>query len=263
MIEARAGYRTNLLWTISDTAVMIQRNLLRYTRLPQLAVFSSIQPIVFVLLFAYVFGGAIPVPQADYIDFLIPGIIVQVVIFGSTNTGVGLAEDLSKGLVDRFRSLPMSRPAVLAGRTLADSVRNLFVVLLIVGVGAAIGFRFNNSVDAIVAAVSLALLFGFAFTWISALVGMLVRDTETAQVAGFVWVFPLVFASSMFVPVETMPGWLQAFVKVNPVTVNVDTVRALSLGGSVAPSLWKAVAWSGGVLLVFGPIAVHRYRKAN
>lgn len=250
------------LWPIMDSLEMTRRNLLRYLRLPQLLVFATIQPVIFVLLFAYVFGGAINLKGQDYIDFLIPGIIVQAVAFGSTNTGVGLADDLSRGMIDRFRSLPMARPAVLAGRTLADTVRNIFVVLLMIGVGVAIGFRFHNSFDAIVAGVFVALLFGFAFSWISALIGMMVGDTETAQVAGFVWIFPLVFASSMFVPVSTMPGWLQGFATYQPVSVTVDTIRALLLGGPVLESLWKCLAWTFGILLIFAPIAIHRYRRA-
>ncbi len=254
---------SNVLSVFPDTFVMTKRNLLRYSRLPQLLVFSTIQPVMFVLLFAYVFGGAIAVGDLDYIDYLIPGIIVQVVVFGSNNTGVGLADDLSRGLIDRFRSLPMARPAVLAGRTLADTVRNIFVVLLMLGVGTLIGFDFHNGPLAAIAAIMLTLFFGFAFCWIAALLGMIVKDAETVQVAGFVWVFPLVFASSMFVSVESMPGWLQVFVKVNPVTATVDTVRALSLGGPVTPSLWKCLAWIGGILVVFGPIAVWRYRNIS
>lgn len=251
-----------LFWTISDILVMTQRNLLRYVRLPQLLIFSTIQPVMFVLLFAYVFGGAIQTPGVSYINFLIPGIIVQAVIFGSTQTGIGLAEDLSKGMVDRFRSLPMARSAVLAGRTLADTVRNLFVVCLMTGVGMLIGFRFQTSVLEAVAALLLAVIFGLAFSWISATVGLLVKEVETAQVAGFIWIFPLVFASSVFVPVETMPSWLQAFAKINPITVNVNTVRALTLGGEVVTHLWKAVAWIIAILIVFIPLSVYRYRRS-
>jgi len=215
------------------------------------------------LLFNYVFGGAINTGGIEYIQYLLPGFFVQTVLFGSTQTSVGLAEDMSKGIIDRFRSLPMARSAVLAGRTLADTTRYTFLVVLMIAVGAAIGFRFQGGALDAVFAVIIAVLFGFAFTWVSAFIGMAVKDVETAQVAGFVWVFPLVFASSMFVPVETMPGWLQAFAKINPVTVTTDSVRALSLGLPLGDSLWQTFAWIGGLLAIFFPLAVRRYRKMS
>jgi len=247
-------------WAITDTLVITRRNLLRFVRLPQLLVFSTIQPVMLLLLFNYVFGGAINAGGVNYIQYLLPGFLVQIVVFGSAQTSVGLAEDLSRGMIDRFRSLPMSRPAVLAGRTLADTARYTFLVLLMIVVGTIMGFRFEAGILPAIAAAILAIFFGFAFTWISVFIGMSVKDVETAQVAGFVWIFPIVFASSMFVPVETMPGWLQAFAKVNPVTATVDTVRALSLGGAVLTHLWKSLAWIGGILAVFLPLAVNRYR---
>ena len=253
----------NPFWTFSDIGVMTKRNMMSYVRLPQLLVFSTIQPVMFLLLFAYVFGGAINTPGTDYINFLIPGIIVQTVIFGSTMTGVGLASDLSKGMIDRFRSLPMARSAVLAGRTISDTIRNIFVVLLMTGVGYIIGFRFQGGFLHALEALAITVLFGFAFSWISATIGLLVREVETAQVAGFVWVFPLVFASSIFVPVESMPAWLEAFAKHSPITVTVNTVRALALGQSVNSSdLWQTLAWIAGMLIVFIPLAVYRYRKS-
>src|SRR3989344_5269828 len=251
----------NLYWTLSDIWVMTMRNLVRYVRLPQLLIFSTIQPVMFLLLFAYVFGGAINT-GLNYINFLIPGIIVQTVIFGSTQTGVGLADDLSRGMIDRFRSLPMARSAVLAGRTISDTFRNIFVVLLMTGVGSIIGFRFAGGfLDAIMAIV-LAVLFGAAFSWISATIGLFVKEVETAQVAGFIWVFPLVFASSIFVPIPSMPSWLQAFAKHSPITVTVDAVRALSLDLPLGSNLWQSLLWMVGILLVFVPLAVHRYRKS-
>lgn len=254
----------DLRWVIADALVMTRRNLLKYVRVPTLLMFSTIQPVMFVLLFNYVFGGAIgaATPGVEYLDFLMPGIFVQVSVFGSTNTGVGLAEDMSKGLVDRFRSLPMARSAVLAGRTTGDLVRNTFVVVLMTVVGMLIGFRFHAGLLKAVAALLLAAVFGLAFSWISATIGLAVKDVESAQAAGFVWVFPLVFASSAFVPVETMPGWLQVFADVNPITVTVDSIRALVLGGPIWTHLWKALAWIGGILAVFIPLAVDRYRRA-
>ena len=251
----------NFSWTLSDVWVMTQRNLLRYLRVPQLLVFSTIQPVMFVLLFTYVFGGAIQTPGFDYVDFLIPGILVQTVIFGSAQTGVGLADDISKGMIDRFRSLPMARAAVLAGRTLADTFRNTFVVLLITGVGYLIGFRFHQGLPKAVLAMALAVLFGLAFSWISATIGMLVKDTETAQVAGFIWIFPLVFASSIFVPIQTMPAALKAFAEINPITKTVNSVRALSLGGEFIDPLLGSLIWIAEILVVFVPLSVEIYRR--
>lgn len=234
---------------------------MRYIRLPQLLIFSTIQPVMFLLLFAYVFGGAINTPGMDYINYLIPGIIVQTVVFGAMQTGVGLADDLGKGMIDRFRSLPIARSAVLGARTLSDTIRNIFVVSLMTGVGYLIGFRFQAGIIKAVLALGLTILFGLAFCWISATIGLLVKEIETAQVAGFIWVFPLVFASSIFVPVATMPAWLQHFANINPISVTVNAVRALSLGTDIGNNLWYAVAWIMGILLIFIPLAVYMYRK--
>ncbi len=248
------------LWR--DTVALTRRNLLKYRRIPTLLLFSTIQPIMFTLLFVYVFGGAIDVPGVDYKNFLMPGIFVQTAIFGSTMTGVGLAEDMHKGIIDRFRSLPMARSAVLLGRTSADAVRNVFVMLLITAVGYLVGFRFQAGFVKAVAAILLAVLFGYAFSWISATIGLSVGDVETAQAAGFVWVFPLVFASSAFVPLETLPGWLQAFARINPVTVTANALRALTLGLPLSPAVWQALAWIAAILAVFVPLGVRQYRKA-
>ena len=254
---------TRLVHNASDTFVLAQRNLMRYVRLPQLLAFSTVQPVMFVLLFNYVFGGALFLPPDvdQYINYLMPGILVQTVLFGATQTTVGLAEDLSKGMIDRFRSLPMGRAAVMGGRTIADSIRNVFVVTLMLIVGGLIGFRFQNGVLAGLGAVALVILFGFAFSWISAFIGLVTRDPETAQVAGFIWVFPLVFASSAFVPVQTMPEWLQAFANVQPISVTVDAVRALTLGRPLDP-VWPTLAWVVGILAVFVPLSVRQYRRS-
>lgn len=251
----------SIFWTLSDVGVMIKRNLLRYVRLPQLLVFSTIQPVMFLLLFAFVFGGAIKVSNSDYINFLIPGILVQTVLFGSMMTGVGLAEDMTSGIVNRFRSLPMARSAFLAGRTITDMIRNVFVVYLMVVVGTFIGFRVQNGWDHAFASFGLIILFGFAFSWISAAIGLAVKDVETAQSVGFIWVFPLAFASSIFVPVETMPAALRSFAELNPITLTVDAVRALLLGGPYIRSLWLSLAWIAGILAVFPALAVYLYRK--
>ena len=251
-------------WVVTDALVMTKRNLLKYVRLPNLLVFSTIQPVMFVLLFSQVFGGAIEAalpPGTHYIDFLMAGIFVQAVIFGSMQTGVGLADDLTRGLVDRFRSLPMARSAVLAGRTMSDTVRNVFVVLLMTAVGYAIGFRFHGGFFGAIAGLGLAVLFGLAFTWVSAFIGMAVRDPETAQAAGFIWIFPLIFASSAFVPIQTMPSWLQTFARNNPITHTVNAIRALTQGGPVWHDLWLALVWIIGILVVFIPLSVRRYRN--
>jgi ABC transporter DrrB family efflux protein len=259
--------RTPPAWVVSDALVMTKRNLLRYLRLPSLLVFSTVQPVMFVLLFVYVFGGAIgaALPKGvSYKDYLMPGIFVQTVIFGSVQTGVGLSDDLAKGMIDRFRSLPMARSAVLAGRTLSDTVRNVFVVLLITAVGLAIGFRFHGTFIESIAALGLAVLFGLSFSWISAFIGMSVRDPEAAQAAGFIWVFPLIFASSAFVPIYTMPMWLQTIARNNPITHIINAIRALVLGNlPVWHSLWLALAWIVAILLVFVPLSVNRYRQVH
>ncbi len=253
--------RLPLSAVVSDALVLTRRNLRHVVRTPDLLVFATLQPIVFLLLFRYVFGGAIRVPGGSYVDYLIPGIIVQTVVFGAPATSVGLAEDMTKGIIDRFRSLPMARSAVLAGRILADLVRNAFVVLLMVGVGVLVGFRIRNGVLSALAAVGIALLLGYALSWLFALVGLLVTDPESAQLAGLLPIFPLVFASSVFTPVDTMPGWLQAFADVQPVTRAADAVRALTQGGPVAADLIWTAGWVVAFLVVFAPLAVRRYSR--
>ena len=249
-------------WIVADALTVTRRNLIHIGRVPQLLVFSTIQPVMFVLMFTYVFGGAIRTPGVKYVNFLLPGIFVQTVAFSAMNTGIGLAEDLSKGLIDRFRSLPMARSAVLAGRTLSDLVRNVFVLLLMFGVGSAIGFRISTGVLQSLTALGLLLLFGYTFSWLGAAVGLALKDPESVQAAGFVWIFPLIFASSLFVPVEFMPGWLQAFARNQPISVTANAVRALVvLGGPTWSVTWKAIAWSVGLLAVFVPLSVARYRR--
>lgn len=248
-------------WIVADALTVAKRNIIHIFRVPQLLVFSTIQPVMFVLLFTYVFGGAIRTPGVKYVDFLLPGIFVQIVAFSAMNTGIGLAEDLNKGLIDRFRSLPMARSAVLAGRTLADITRNFFVLLLMYGVGSAIGFRIQSGPLQAIAAMGFLLLFGYTLSWIGAAIGLALRDPESVQAAGFVWIFPLIFASGLFVPVFTMPGWLQGFARNQPVGVTAEVVRALLLDRPVGDYWWKALAWGVGLLAVFVPLAVGRYRK--
>ena len=226
-------------------------------------VFSSIQPIMFVLLFRYVFGGAIPVPGYNYVDYLMPGIFVQTVCFGAINTAVGLSEDLGKGLIERFRSLPMARSAVMAGRTTADLCRNVFVVLLMTVVGVAVGFRSSTGFFSFMAGVFILLAFAYALSWFFALIGLSARNAETAQAMAFPILFPLTFASSAFAPVQSMPGWLQAFARNQPVSVVIDACRHLMVGGPIPGSAWKALAWTVAMLAVFVPLAVRKYRRAG
>ena len=254
--------RSGFVWTLSDIWQMAKRNLIHYTRKRQLIIFSTIQPIMFVLLFVYVFGGAIQTPGIDYVDYLLPGIMIQAVLFGAVQTAVGLAEDMTKGLIDRFHSLPMARSAVLAGRTIADLIRNMFVIGIMFGVGYLIGFQVQTNFWSALAAVGLALGFSFAVMWIMATIGMVTKNAETSQMFGMIVLFPLVFASSAFVPVETMPGWLQAFAEISPVTVCVNAVRGLLVTGEYTTALWQSLLWIGGILLVFIPLGVNRYRQA-
>ncbi len=241
--------------------MLAKRRLIQIPRIPDELIFATIQPVMFVVLFRYVFGGAITGTGPNYANYLMAGIFVQTVIFGATTTGVGLAQDLEKGLIDRFRSLPMAKSAVLTGRTIADLVRNLFVVIVMLVVGLIVGFRPSGSPLAWVAAVGLILLVSFAFSWISAVIGLMVHSVEAAQSAGFIWLFPLTFASSAFVKVETMPTWLRGFAGHQPVSVFVDSVRALLLGQSVGSTGWQALAWGLGILAVFIPLSVWMYDR--
>lgn len=247
---------------IEDALTIAWRNLLNIRRNPQLLVFATIQPVIFVLMFRYVFGGAIAVPGGSYVNFLMPGIFVQTVVFGSLTTGVGLAEDLHKGLIDRFRSLPMARSAVLVGRTLADLTRNVFVVILMCVVGVAVGWRPDGTAVEILAGIAMVIAFSYSLCWLFAIVGLSVRDSETAQAVSFPILAPLVFASSAFVPVSSMPGWLQAFAEHQPVTFVVDAVRGLTLGHPSTHDIVGAVLWIVGIIAVCAPIAVNRYRRA-
>jgi ABC-2 type transport system permease protein/oleandomycin transport system permease protein len=247
---------------IEDALTIAWRNLLNIRRNPQLLVFATIQPVIFVLMFRYVFGGAIAVPGGSYVNFLMPGIFVQTVVFGALTTGVGLAEDLQKGLIDRFRSLPMARSAVLVGRTLADLTRNVFVVILMCVVGVAVGWRPDGTAVEILAGVGIVIAFSYSLSWLFAIVGLSVRDSETAQAVSFPILAPLVFASSAFVPVSSMPGWLQAFAEHQPVTFVVNAVRGLTLGHPSTHWVGGALLWIVGIIAVCAPIAVARYRKA-
>jgi len=247
---------------VTDTLVIAERNLVRLPRAPELLLAFTVQPIMFVLLFRYVFGGAIRTPGYSYADFLIPGITVQNIAFGGFVTAIGLNEDVHKGLIDRFRSLPMARPAVLAGRTLADVATNLLSVLILVGTGVIIGFSFRTPLLHVLAGFLLLLLIGYAFSWVFAFVGLIVSSPESANSVGFIAIFPLTFISSAFVPPATMPEPLKWFAHVNPFTIMVDAMRSLWLGTPAGNYVWGAVAWALIIMAFFAPLAVSRYRRA-
>jgi ABC transporter DrrB family efflux protein len=246
---------------ISDTLVIAERNLIRLPRAPELLLAFTVQPIMFVLLFRYVFGGAIRTPGFSYADFLLPGIIVQNIAFGGFVTALGLNEDVHKGLIDRFRSLPMARAAVLAGRTLADVVTNGLSMTILLITGVIIGFSFHTSVLHVIAGIGLLLLFGYAFSWVFAFLGLLVSSPEAANSVGFIAVFPLTFISSMFVPVASMPEPLKTFANVNPFTIVVDAMRSLWVGSPAGNYIWESVIWVFVILVIFAPLAVARYRS--
>jgi ABC transporter DrrB family efflux protein len=243
--------------------IIAERNLIRLTRAPDLLMAFTVQPVMFVLLFVYVFGGAIVVPPfyKDYTAFLLPGIIVQNIAFGGFVTALGLNEDLHKGLIDRFRSLPMARAAVLAGRTLADVATNTLSVATLLVTGLIIGFSFDASIVEIVVGFGLLLLFGYAFSWVFALLGLIVSSPEAANSLGFIAVFPLTFISSAFVPVESMPGALRWFAEINPFTIVVNAIRALWVGAPAGNNVWGAFAWSIVIIAIFAPLAVAKYRR--
>jgi ABC transporter DrrB family efflux protein len=267
---SRVGLRDGLV----HASIITKRNLLRNIRLPQLVLFATVQPVMFLLLFNYVFGGAItagtPAGTDQYINWLIPGILVQTAVFGAAQTSLGLTEDLAAGMIDRFRSLPMARSAVLAGRTIADLARNVFVNSLMLVVGALLGWRFGQGFWSMALGVAVVLLFGYSMSWVMATIGLAVKSPEAAQSAGFLPIFPLVFASSVFVPTETMPDWLQTFANVQPITILTNTARSLMLpeeataflGLDSGELLLRSLGWIVVILAVFAPLAVRQYRRA-
>jgi ABC transporter DrrB family efflux protein len=254
---------SSLQYAVSDTLVLAKRSLLRIPRQPDLLVGFTIQPIMFVLLFVYVFGGAIETPGfEDYTDFLMPGIIVQSMAFGGFVTALGLAEDLKKGLIDRFRSLPMFGPAVLTGRILADVGTNAIQLAIMLTVGFLVGFRFAGPWAEILAGVALLFLIGYAFSWVFAFIGLTASSPEAANAFGFTIIFPLTFILSAFVPTETMPSWLEPIAEHNPFTTMVDAVRALFLDTPAGNDVWLAVVWCLAIIAVFAPLSAWRYRRS-
>ena len=246
-----------------DTSAVAWRNIIGLLRVPRFFIFTLVQPVIFVLLFRYVFGGAIQTPTGvPYVDYLMPGIFLQTVTFGSITTGISMATDYQSGLLERFRSLPMARSAVLGGRTMADLARNVIVVILIASVGFAVGFRIHTNALAFLAGLLMVLTFAYVLSWVFSFVGMATKDPETAQAASFPVVAPLVFASSAFVPVSTMPSWLQGFATYQPVSVTASAARALCNGGPTLSWVLQSIAWTIGILLVCAPLAVWSYRRA-
>ncbi len=253
---------SSLAMSVSDTLVLARRSLARIPRQPDLLIAYTIQPVMFVLLFVYVFGGAIQTPGFDYVDFLMPGIIVQSIAFGGFVTALGLADAVKKRLIDRFRSLPMSRAAVLTGRTFSDIVLNCLSLVVLFSVGFLAGFNFIDATAAdIVVGIVLCLFLGYAFSWVFALVGLFSSSPETANAIGFTALFPLTFASSVFVPVASMPDGLRQFAEANPFTTWSDAVRSLWLGTPANSDVWMSFVWCVGIVAVFAPLAVARYRS--
>src|SRR6185437_1716897 len=261
---AEPGLLTRARWAVSDTLTITRRNLLVWLRVPAYIVFTVIQPVIFVLMFRYVFGGAINIPgNVSYVDFLIPGIIAQTAAFATFGTAIALAQELQKGVIDRLRSMPMARSAVLAGRLTADTFRMTVTIIIVLGVGYLVGFRFQNGFWPAVGMIVLSIVFGVAICCIAAFTGLAIGDEESVQAFGLIWLFPITFLSSAFVPISTMPGWLQAFANNQPVTYIVDTMRGLALGHiPIEASAWKSVAWLAGIFIVFAPLAVRAYKRA-
>lgn len=259
MTPARASLLDRFRWTISDTLVLTIRSLRHIPRIPDQLIFATINPIIFVLLFRYVFGGAISTPGTTYTDFLMAGIFVQTVAFGAVSSGVGLAEDMQRGLIDRFRSLPMAPSAVLGGRILADVVRNSLIILVGVLIGLAVGFRPTGGAAGWIAAIALLLLVSLTFSWVSSTIGLMVRNAEAAQSANYIWLLPLTFASSAFVPTESMPAALRAFADYQPITVIVDAVRGFLLDEPFSWQSLGAFAWCFVIITICVPISVRRF----
>jgi oleandomycin transport system permease protein len=253
--------RVSLLEGVRNTFTLTWRSVLKIRTNSEDLLGLSLQPVMFLVLFTYVFGGAIAGNTHAYLQSALPGILVMTVIFGTLGTGLMLNNDISGGVFDRFRSLPIARWAPLAGAILGDTIRYVIMVAVTLGFGMILGFRIHNNPLAAAAGCLLVLAFALAMCWISALLGMLVKTAQAVQTFSFLAYFPLVFGSNMLAPTQTMPGWLQAFVKVNPLTSLTGATRALLIGGPVASSAWKALAWGAGIVVVFAPLAVSVYRR--
>ena len=255
---------TGPVWLLRDTVTEATRHLIATWRNPDLLVFAAIQPIMFVVLFVYVFGGSIAVPgYASYEQYVVPGIFAQTVVFGSAFTSIGIAEDMSKGFIDRLRTLPMYPSAVLIGRTVSDLMRNLFTFVIMLAVGLLVGFRLEGGPGTGLVATMLLLGFAYAFSWIQAYIGLSVKSVEAANSAGFIWMFPLTFVSSAFVPTDSMPGWLQPIATNNPFTIVTNATRALYNGTPPGSDLWVSIAWAVGITVVFATLSFRKYSATS
>jgi len=257
-LQLSSPRRSRLAWAAADSLAVAHRNIIAMTRRPQLLGIVTIQPVLFVLMFRYVFGGSIHIRGVSYVNYLMAGIFVETVMFGAQNTAIGMAEDFRNGLIERFRSLPMARSAVLAGRVLADALRNVFVIALMLGVGYLVGFRLHTNLAALVAATGVLLLFGFAISWVAALLGL---TAKSAGAAALPLTVLLGFPSSAFLLTRNLPGPLRAYAVHQPVTATVNTIRPLLLGGPTAAHAVAAILWCAGIVAVFAPLAVLRYRR--
>jgi ABC transporter DrrB family efflux protein len=256
-----APHHSALRFAARDVVTLARRNLLALIRVPTALVFMVIQPVMFVLLFRYIFQGLGAFTHGNYVNFLVPGILVQTTIFGAVGTAIGLAEDLQRGLIERFKALPMARMAVLAGRTLADSARNVIVLIIITGVGYLVGFRPHGGFFDYIAACLVMLIFAYCLSWGFAFVGLAAPNSETAQAMTFPLIFPLTFASTIFIPLFDLPTWLQGFANNQPVSQTTDAVRALMTGTPAGDSIWVSLLWSIGLVAVLAPLAVNQFRK--
>lgn len=260
VLPAPAAADGRVRYALRDTASVARRNLLRIIRTPQLLIISAIQPAMLLVLFRYVLGGAIHVPGMDYVDYVVPAVFIEAVLIGGMTTSIGLAQDLKSGIIDRWRSLPMARSAVLAGRTVADLSRSVTSLVIMIGLGLAVGFSFHAPVPSILAGLAVILVFGYAFSWAYAAIGLATKDPETAQVAGILPFFVLLFASNAVVPIAVMPGWLQPFARNQPFSVTASAARALMEGGPAATYVWQSLAWSAGIFVVFFAVSLRLYR---
>ena len=259
---AEPSVLTRARWAYSDTLTITRRNLLVWLRVPAYIVFTVIQPLMFMLLFRYIFGGAIHVAiKGGYVNYLMPGIIAQTSAFTSFGTAISLCQEVQKGSIDRLKSMPMARSAVLVGRLGADMVRLATTIAILIGAGYAVGFRFDNGILAAIMMVLLALAVGLVVACVSAFTGLAIRDEESVQAFGFIWVFPFTFVSAAFVPIQSMPGWLQAFAKNQPISIFIEEMRSLVVGGPLALHGWESAAWLGGLFALFSSLAVRAYRR--
>jgi ABC transporter DrrB family efflux protein len=254
---------TGAVWMWRDTWTEALRHLRAMPRSPDIVIFSSVQPIMFVLLFVYVFGESVTVPGGDYTQYVMAGIFAQTVVFGTTFTSIGIADDMTKGIIERLRSLPMFQPAVLLGRSVSDLVRNVFTFFIMLAVAFAVGWSIDGPLLDFVVAALILLSFGYALSWVQAWIGVSVKTVEAANSAGFIWMFPMTFISSAFVDPSRMPSWLETIANANPFSIVTDVVRDLYNGASPGSDLWVAIVWIVGITVVFMTLALRKYSRTT